>query len=176
MSIAIAGISQGIMQAAQSVAGAASSTASTATQDANSAASTVAQSVHGSHHHRHGGGGAGHLFQKIEHSVLSALQSQSQNPTAQSENQTVQSAIAQVLKARFSNTAGSASTSSQPPDNTDVDHVSVQQFFSQLQSYGITPEQFRQDFLSAMQQQSGQNSTNNQTTPVPLGFLVNLLA
>jgi hypothetical protein len=170
MSFAISGIAQGLTQAAQSVAAGVTSAASTVAAGANAAASTTTQAVHGGGHHHHGGGG--HLFQKIQQSVLSALQAQSQSTSNVSADQTVQSAIGQVLQARFSN--ANQTTDAESPDE-DVDSNSVQQFFQKLQSYGVTPEQFRKDFLGAMQQ-SGQSGSNGQTTPVPLGLLVNLLA
>jgi parvulin-like peptidyl-prolyl isomerase len=183
MSIALSGIASGLTQAAQNIASGVSSAASTVAAGANAAAANVTQSVHGGHHHHHGGGGGGggQLFQKIQQSVLSALQAQSQNqtPGSVSANQTVQSAIGQVLQARFSSANGpTATTPPQESDengDTDVDSTSVQQFFQQLQSYGVTPEQFRQDFRSAMQQ-TGQSSNPSQITAIPLGLLVNLLA
>lgn len=182
MSLAISGIAQGLTQAAQTVASGISSAASSVAAGASAAASSASQSVQGGHHHHHhGGGGGGQMFQKIQQSVLSALQAQSQSTTnSASTDQTVESAIGQVIQGQFSATSPSTSSSTstaQSPD-TDVDSGSVQSFFQQLQQYGVTPEQFRKDFLSAMQQsgQGGQPGANGQTTPVPLGLLVNLLA
>jgi len=171
--ISLSGITQGLAQTAQTVL---SNAGSALTAGANAAASAATQAVQGGHHH-HGGGG-GKLFQKIQQSVLTALQAQSQTPGNVSANQTVQSAIGQILQARFNSVSGgnaSSSPTTEEPGDTDVDSGSVQQFFQQMQSYGITPEQFRQDFLNAMQQ-SGQNASNGQATAIPTGLLVNLLA
>jgi hypothetical protein len=143
---------------------------------ANAAASAATQAVQGGHHH-HGGGG-GKLFQQIQQSVLSALQAQSQTPGNVSANQTVQSAIGQILQSRFSSTPGSSPSSTNTPEDpgdSDVDSGSVQQFFQQLQTYGVTPEQFRQDFMNAMQS-SGTAGPGGQTAAIPTGLLVNLLA
>jgi len=169
--ISLSGIS-GLVQTAGTALGNAGSAVTTG---ANAVASAATQAVQGGHHH-HGGGG-GKLFQKIQQSVLSALQAQTQTPGNVSANQTVQSAIGQILQARFNSAAGSNASSSttEEPGDTDVDSTSVQQFFQQLQSYGITPEQFRQDFLGAMQQ-SGQTASNGQAAAIPTGLLVNLLA
>jgi len=173
MSIAISGIAQGLTQAAQTIAAGANSAASTVAAGANAAASTASQAVQGGGHHHHHHGGGGQLFQKIQQSVLSALQSQSQSTSNVSADDTVQSAIGQVLQSRFS--SANATPDSESTDS-DVDSTSVQQFFQKLQSYGVTPEQFRKDFVNAMQQQGGQSGGNSQTTPVPLGLIVNLLA
>jgi hypothetical protein len=172
MSISLSGISQGLAQSAQTMSNGIASAASIVAAGANAAGSTGTQAVHGGGHH-HGGG---KLFQQIQQSVLSALQSQSQTPSTVSSNQTVQSAIGQVLQGRFSSANGATSeTANSEPGDTDVDSNSVQQFFQKLQGYGVSPEQFRGDFLNAMQQQGGQAGAGGQTA-VPLGLLVNLLA
>jgi hypothetical protein len=167
----------GISGLVQTAGSALANAGSAVTTGANAVASAATQAVQGGHHH-HGGGG-GKLFQKIQQSVLTALQSQTQTPGNVSANQTVQSAIGQILQARFNSAAGGAASSTastnEEPGDTDVDSTSVQQFFQQLQSYGVTPEQFRQDFLSAMQQ-SGQTASNGQAAAIPTGLLVNLLA
>jgi hypothetical protein len=169
----------GISGLVQTAGSALANAGSAVTSGADAVASAATQAVQGGHHHHGGGGGGGKLFQKIQQSVLTALQSQAQTPGNVSANQTVQSAIGQILQARFNSAAGGAASSTastdEEPGDTDVDSTSVQQFFQQLQSYGVTPEQFRQDFLSAMQQ-SGQTASNGQAAAIPTGLLVNLLA
>jgi hypothetical protein len=143
-----------------------------ATTDTNTAASTSAsgsgQSVQGAHHHHgHGKGGQSQLFQQIQQAVTTALQSAQQNGST-NPNQTIEDAIASVFK---NQTAGAASqqqtaaTGQTPSADGDADgsttgavgggSSATQAFFQNLQSLGIDPAQFHQDFLAAVQDAQG---------------------
>lgn len=110
------------------------------------------QQTQGGHHH-HGGG----MFKKIEDAVTSALQSAG---SSSDPNKVVQDAIAKVLNGQNSSTsstsngstAANASTSSSQETETPQ---TTQQFLSTLQAYGITPEEFGSDLMTAMQNAQG---------------------
>jgi hypothetical protein len=105
------------------------------------------------HHHHHGGGGGG-ISSQIESAVTSALQDA---PDGADPNQTIQDAIAGVLK------QGSGPSLTDPSqtatDGTDgTGSTSEGDFNTLLQQHGINPKQFQEDFQTAVK-----NIQNNGT-------------
>jgi hypothetical protein len=174
-SVNLAGASQGLYQFLQNV----SSDISNATSPANSSntfnpAQALSQQLSGTHHHRHHGNG---FMQEIQQAVTKALGS-SQNNGSTDPNQVVQNAIASVLN-------GNSSGAESDGDNdgsgaTDASGsprpISSSTFLSTLQSYGISPTQFRQDFLAALQNVQGSQANPTATLQnVPPGLTVDTL-
>jgi hypothetical protein len=125
--------------------------------DGSSSVSTQAQPAH---HHHHGGGG-GQFFSKLQAAVTSALQSAQSDGSSTDPNQIVQNAIESVLKGDSS--SGGSTTQDSAQASTDssapVDpQAAREQFFQQLQSYGINAQQFHQDFMSAIHDAKNGNS------------------
>lgn len=137
---------------------------------AGATASTVSTTTGGvsalGHHHGHGKKGESQLFQQIQQAVTSALQSAQQGGTTDF-NKTVEDAIANVLKTSSSSPLkpagdgdGDADASASANTPASASSASGQQTFLQtLQSFGIDPKQFRQDFLAAVQ--DAQNATGS---------------
>ncbi len=151
-----------------STSGTGSSTVSTGT--AAPAAQAGAPQVGG--HHRHHGGGK--QVQQIQDAVTSALQAAQSSGSTSNPDKVIEDAIAKVFKQASSVSSSSSSPSSITPQSaasdpdgdgdtdaagaTDAERTSSQQaFFKTLQSLGVSPQQFRSDFLAAIQdaQQSG---------------------
>lgn len=115
----------------------------------NSAAPQQAQEVH--YHHHHGGG---QFFQKLQTAVTDALQSAKADGSSD-PNQVVQNAIENVLKGDQSSTPDGSSdqtnTATDSAASGSIDPQAAREaFFQTLQSYGVDPAQFHQDFLSAI--------------------------
>jgi len=110
-------------------------------------------------------GGHHGLMSKIESAVIQALQSSPASSTS-NPNQVIQNAISQVLD---------GTNSTQSTTNTDDD--SLQSTFLQtLQQYGVDPQQFRQDLLTAMQNSAGGTMTpGNASQYFPAGSLLNTM-
>ena len=121
------------------------------------------------------------LFQSIQQSVTSALASV-QGDTAADPNQVVQNAIAQAIKQTGTNST-SSTPSSDPDGDGEVTNSTqstdssspTQSFFDTLQSNGINPQQFQNDFLSAVQQaqQGGSVDPSTVFNGFPTGLSVN---
>lgn len=127
------------------------------------------------HHHHHGGGG-GAMFKQIQSAVTSALQTAQANGTDQDPNQVIEDAISSVLKnagngtsAAGANSTNSATQSASDPDGDGDSDASgaaegsesaKQSFFQGLQALGVDPQQFHQDFLTAVQ-----NAQNGNVDP-----------
>jgi hypothetical protein len=116
----------------------------------SSAAPQQAQQAH--HHHHHGGG---QFFAKIQAAVTTALQS-AQSNGASDPNQIVQNAIESVLKGNSDGSADESGEQSIAPTDASASgtvdpHAAREAFFQTLQSYGVDPQQFHQDFLTAIQ-------------------------
>lgn len=117
----------------------------------------------GTHHH-HGGHGGG--MKKLQDAVTSALQSAQQSGSSSDPNQVIEDAITKFLKGSM----GATGTSTSPgtdPDATDAagsnDPANGQSSFAQtLQSFGVTAQQFHDDFLAALK--DAQGSQMNPTT------------
>jgi hypothetical protein len=191
-SIAGAGAANGLYQYLQNNAAVtqpAASDASAAT--ANTAATTDPSSAQGAqgahHHHRHGHAGAGgssQLFQQIQQAVSSALQSA--GTSGANPNQTIEDAITKVFQ---NNTSAPASGTTNPNDSAASANTSattgtpgadgtsaLQAFFNTLQNAGVNPQQFHQDFLTAVQ--NAQNGNVDPTTAyqsLPPGSILNVL-
>jgi hypothetical protein len=172
-------------QTAQSTLASAAQTAANTTGTTSTTATTGTQGVQGSghhHHHHHGGessqaGGAdssqnGGIFGQIQSAVLSALQTSAQNSpaggTPSDVDQTVQTAIENVLTGKGisepagSNASGETNAAGQPDSDGTGGGTS---FIQTLEQYGVSPEQFRKDFMSAIQNLygSGQSATGGST-------------
>jgi hypothetical protein len=146
---------------------------------------TASQSIPGEHHHRghHGG-----LFQQVAAAVTSALQA-GQSGSSTNADTTIKNAIAKILGqlASAGSKTGSLTPAANDPDgdgDTDVPGqpendatAAVTSFLQTLQSAGVTPQQFRQDFLAALQSIAGaQNDPTSQAQVLPPGSLVNQVA
>ena len=147
-------------------------------QTANTASTQGVQGAH--HHHHHGGGGQGGngLFQQIQSAVTSALQSNQPGSSSSDPNQVITQAIAQVLQGGTNPTSGTAAAGGTAPAAGAVNGAgsggnNSQAFFQSLQALGVTPEQFRSDFLAALKQvQSGQTNSNSAVASPLTGLAV----
>jgi hypothetical protein len=109
------------------------------------------------------------FFQSLQQSVAGALTSVQGN-TAANPNQVIEQAITNALQQ-----IGGGSTSDSD-SNSDTSTNAGQSLSDTLQSYGISPQQFQTDFLSAVQQ-SQQGQTVDPSTVFsgfPTGLSVNL--
>jgi hypothetical protein len=137
----------------------------TAAADSATAASS-GQQVEGAAHHHHGHGHGGD-FQKLEQAVTTALQMASASGSTADPNQTIADAIAQVFGNNNSAATPGSTTTTTPAATTgdgDTDAAgqteggeAQQSFFQTLQAFGVTPQQFQQDLLSAIQNAQGGN-------------------
>jgi hypothetical protein len=122
---------------------------------------------------------------KISSAVTSALEEAQSSGSDSDPNQTIQNAIAQLLSGNSGNTqasngttsAASQSASSSGNATGETNGTSPQSFLQTLQSYGVDPQQFRQDFLAALQSANGgQTGTNSMWQALPAGSLVDTQA
>jgi len=193
----LGGGTQGLFQFIRSLSGTSPTQSTGATTSAatsgSSIASDLAQAVSGSHHHHHGHGGSG-ILKQIQDAVTNALQTaQSGSGSTSDPNKIVESAIAQVLKANPSattagstaNTATTGLASATDPDG-DGDPTggteatggssSLDSFFQALQTAGIDPRQFRQDFINAIKDaQGGQVNPATAFQSIPIGSTIDTL-
>ncbi len=170
------------------------STSVTGTADNQTGTQGVQHSRH-HHHHQDGdgdgsGGGTNSLFQQLQSAVASALQGTQSSSSTSDPNQTIEDAIIQVLQANSVN-APSAATSggsaanpstSTPTGTTNANSANTdtstrQAFFQMLQSVGVSPQQFRDDLLAALQQvQSGNASSGTSLSSIPSGVALDTTA
>jgi hypothetical protein len=130
----------------------------------------------------------GHGFKQIQDAVTSALQTAQQSGSTTDPNQIVEDAISKVLQNSTSGTGTSATgTASAADPDGDGDPQSstsgatsgtsgTQSFLQTLQSFGIDPQQFHQDFLSAVK--DAQNGNSNAATAFqsfPVGSTVDTI-
>lgn len=174
----------------QSVSVQASSSTATASATTTSTTGQSVQAAGGHHHHPDGNGGK--MFQALQSAVTSALQS-AQSSGSTDPNTTIENAISQFFKSHGGAPPASGSNQaqgSQPPSgNADGDQDSSTSaqgsstdaaksaFFATLQQYGVSSDQFRQDFLAAIK--DAQNGTVNSGTAlqsVPSGTVVDTTA
>ncbi len=134
----------------------------------NSGDGQTAEGVQGGHH-RHHRDGAGSLFQQIQSAVAAALQANQpgQSGGSSDPNQVIQQAIIQALDGAPGQTAAGQTAGGNGSATTPVAGAQTgqQNFVQLLQSYGVTPEQFRQDFLLALKTlQNGQTASTTGLT------------
>lgn len=127
-----------------------------------------------------GGQSYGGLFKQIETVVTDALNAAKSDPSSD-PNQVIQNAITQFfqdngLTAPGSDATGNANSDPDHDGDTDAagqadnDGATIQAFFQLLQSLGVDPQQFRQDFLAAIQDaQNGQVDPNTAFQSFPPG-------
>jgi hypothetical protein len=174
------------------------SNATTATSPTTTTSSTdgtdLAQAIQGGHRHHHGHADAGksEFFQQLQTAVSGALQSAQQGGT--DPNQAVEDAISQIFKNNSSATSPSSATANQPASVNDPDgdgdgspaqgsgpagktqNSTLQSFLNTLQSYGIDPQQFHQDFLAAATNaQNGASNTSTAFQSIPPGTLIDAI-
>jgi len=132
-----------------------------AASDAASAynSATTTGSVAQPHHH-------GALFQKIQQSVLSALESAGTSGSSD-PNSIIQSAILNAINGGTGSDSDGDSDGSSPTTGADSPD-SPTAFFQALQQYGISQDQFAQDLKAAFQQANGGQNSQDLT-----GLLVN---
>jgi hypothetical protein len=166
---AISGVGQGLAQFFQSISSSSQCQPTSASTSASAADSTAAadssQQVHGSGHHHHGGGGegGGAFFQKIQQAVTNALQSAATSGTSADPNTTIEDAIAQIFQNNPTSPSSSTATDESDSDGattSETDASNPQSFIQTLQSYGVDPQQFHQDFMTAIK-----NAMNGQVDP-----------
>jgi hypothetical protein len=172
-SISASSIGQSVLQYIQQLAS--NSTTSAATTAAAATTSTAAPTSTGTpamgghhHHHRHGGGTE---MQTIQDAVTNALQSAKENGSSADPNTVIKTAIEQILGGTNNSSPTDPTTTTTPTTDND----SAQSVFNQtLQSFGVDPQQFRNDFLSAIKDtQNGQPvSTANIFGSFPTGTQV----
>ena len=158
-----------------------------AATSAASIASDLAQAVSSGHHHHHGHGGSG-ILKQIQDAVTNALQTaQTGSGSTADPNKIVESAIAQVLKAHSSATTATGTTNAATTTAADPDgdggsteatsgSSSLASFFQALQTAGIDPKQFQQDFVNAIK--DAQGGTVNPATAfqsIPIGSTIDTL-
>ena len=177
---------QGIFQYLQSLSG---------SQATSQAAATTTQAISGGHH-RPGGGKGGDssgFFSQIQSAVTAALQSAQSSGSTTNPNTVIQDAIASIFKNQqnvtgsSANSTGTTATATDPdgdgdtdaPGVTDSDSSTAKSAFAQLlQANGVNPEQFHQDFLSAIQsaQSGGSASASSVFSGFPAGSVIDTLA
>ncbi len=141
-----------------------------ATSSATDSTQPDAQKTH-HHHHGGGGGGGGQFFSKIQSAVTTALQSLQAGGAGSDPNQAnqaIQNAIESVIKGQngtspdgttSATTDGSSTDPTGSTSSTPVDPQTAKQAFDNtLQSYGVDPQQFHQDLLSAFQNAQNGNA------------------
>ena len=112
-----------------------------------SAAGAV-QSIFGKQKHR-GGHGA---MQKLQETVTNALQAAKASGSTADPNKTIQDAISKILKGfGTSASGGTASDSDSDSDSsTAADSTTGTSFADVLKSFGVTSDDFQNDFQSAI--------------------------
>jgi hypothetical protein len=162
-SISAAGIGQSVMQYiqqlasnAQSATTSAATTSSTTTPSSTAASIATGTPAAGHKHHHHHGGSTD--LEKIQDAVTNALQSAQAGGSSANPNAVIKTAIEQILAGTNNVTPPTTSTTTATPGTTTTPSTTTQSTFAQtLQSYGVDPQQFRNDFLAALQDaQNGQ--------------------
>jgi hypothetical protein len=182
---------QNLFSYLQSLAGSQSTSPTASTTTTTSGSDSSTPSVSGHHHHGGGkGGGASAFFSQVQSAVTSALQSAQSSGSTSDPNTVIQDAIAQVFKNQQNITGSTTDTSGSTTGTsdssttgstsaTDTDGSTAQSAFAQLlQSNGVDPEEFHNDFLSAIQSvQSGATATASSVfSAFPTGSAVDTLA
>ena|SRR5579862_2436971 len=143
-------------------------TASTAAPDAPKKA--------GGAHRRHGHGAGG--LKQIQSAVLNALQSAktaagatSATGSISNPDQVIQDAISKILKSQFA----APSTGSSGAEASGGTTSPPQTFEDILQSFGVTPQQFENDFSAAVKEaQNGQSNAGSAFQNIQPGALLDV--
>lgn len=164
------------------------STSATTTTDPDGDSNGSSHKV-GGHHHHHGGGGGGAFFKQVQSAVTSALQDAQSSGSDSDPNSVIQTAIAQVLKnhqnGSASSTTGDSATGASDTDGSSGGATgstsgadSKSAFAQLLQSNGIDPQQFHQDFAAAIQaaQTGGSTDPSSVFSSFPTGSAVDTVA
>jgi hypothetical protein len=181
---------QGLSGGAAASSTGASSPSSSSTASSNDPLQALGQALKGAggHRHRHGGGGGGSAMKQIQDAVSTALQSAQSTNTSGDPNKIVEDAIAKVLQndpssptaaQQGATTAADADGDRDGSTTSSSTPATTGQTFNQLlQSFGISPDQFRQDFLSAVKdaQNGAANPAATAFQSVPLGSTLDTLA
>jgi hypothetical protein len=145
-----------------------------AVQSIAQAAQSIGQALQGGHHHRHGG-----ALKQIQDAVTNALQSAQSSGSTSDPNKIVEDAISQVLgnnNAAVSSAAGDTDGDSDASGASSSPAINTQTFFQKLQAFGVTPQQFQQDLLSAVKDaQSGTVNTSTAFQSFPVGSTLNVV-
>lgn len=141
-----------------------SSTTAASTSGTSPDASQSVQGAGKHHGHHHKGGGGSAISSQIESAVSDALQNAQ---PGSDPNQVIQNAVAETLKkaqqgsgtdAQGTGNPTSADSAATQGAGQGANAISQQDFQALLKSNGIDPQQFQQDFASAVQSvQSGGN-------------------
>jgi hypothetical protein len=176
----ISGANQALYPYLQSLSANASSPTvldpSTASATESTAAGSSGQSVQGSGHH-----GSSGFFKQIQEAVTNALQSAASGDSTD-PNQTIADAIAQVFQnsgaaSTTTTAAGHLDGDAEASGAADAETSGPQAFFQTLQSNGIDPQQFHQDFLTAIKDAQGGNvDPSTAFASFPPGTLVDTTA
>ena len=124
----------------------------------------------GGAHHRHGQGG----LKQMQNAVLNALQTAKASGGTTDPNQAIESALAKIFKSSIAAPSGDTTGTTDP---TGASQTSAPQSFeSILQSFGVTPEQFQNDFMSAIKEaQAGQVNLNTALQSFGAGSLLDVV-
>ncbi|HEY1685360.1 MAG TPA: hypothetical protein VGG19_11395 [Tepidisphaeraceae bacterium] len=167
-----------------------SSSASSASSVQAAINNSGSSKAHGSHRHQDdsaamaqpGGTGGSQRMQQLQNAVVTALQTAKANPSSDS-NDIVQSAIASIFKNSMNASAPQAAGTDADGDDdgsaTAASDTDTEQstFFDTLQQYGIDPQQFQQDFQTAVQQaQGGEIDSSTAFQSFPPGVIVDTTA
>lgn len=158
------------------------------TSATTAAASNSSQSVSGQitgagggHHHHHGGGGA---MKQLQDAVTNALQTAQSSGSSADPNKIIEDAIAKLLQNDNGATTGTTQGAAADPDGdgdgsagaTGAPGTSAQSFQQLLQSFGVSPQQFHQDLLSAVKDaQGGQINPLTALQSFPVGSMVDMV-
>jgi hypothetical protein len=155
---------------------------------AGAGASQSSGQVQGAHHHHHHGGQGGESS-KIASAVTDALQSAQASGNTYDPNKLIEGAIAKVFQDKgatpSSATGGQKASGSDPDGDGDIHSAgkagdgnpAQQAFFQTLQSFGVDPQQFHADFLSAVKDaQGGQVDPSTVLKNLPPGSQVDTFA
>ena len=190
-SLSINGLGNGLASFMQAIGPASSTPAKVSPTSASTTTSGAApggRRLHGSHH-------GSKMFSQIENAVTSALQA-AQSGGASDPNQVIEDAISKVFRqtsAGGASAVSSAKTSGSPAvgldgigdaddsgatDAGNPSNPAHQAFLSTLRSFGVTPQQFQSDFLSAIKdaQQTGHVDVSSALRSLPPGSALDVIA
>jgi hypothetical protein len=160
----------------------------TATTTDTQATAGTTQSASSTPHHHHK---RAEFFKQIETAVTTALQTAQSDGSSTDPNKVIEDTIAKFFKdnnislptpASGNDASAAASqntnSTSQASAQQEASPGSVRQaFFDLLKNFGVSPQQFRNDFLTAIKDaQAGQANTATALQSIPVGSSINTLA